>query len=156
MKGVLVDDNHRAINSAVLVGRRGATPNAILLDALLLGLALFGPYFVLMHLYSMRRLRPLLTDLPRYHGRIPLRVRSRSFASKVPLKLLVVMGIGSAAACVGNGIGLVTAMLEHRPIVNQPISWIAMTASALTTAWFVYLMILRARLRRNASLGVTE
>ena len=85
-----------------------------------------------------------------------MRDKSRSFASKVPLKLLVVMGIGSAAACVGNGMVIVNAMLEHRPIVNQPVAWIAMTASALVTARIAYLMILRARLRRNAGRRVME
>src|SRR4051812_26142891 len=64
MKVAIVDDNQRTINSAVLVGRRGATPNAILLDAALLGLATFAPYFAAIHLYGLRRLRPLLVDLP--------------------------------------------------------------------------------------------
>ena len=156
MKVAIVDANHRAINSAVLVGRRGATPNAILLDAALLGLATFGPYFALMHLYSMRRLRPLLANLPRSYERVTLRDKSQSFASKVSFKLLMIMGIGSAAGCFANGMIIVTAMLEHRPLANPPVVWIAMAASALVTARIAYFMILRARLRRNVSVSVTE
>ena len=115
MKVDVVDDQHRAISSAILKGRVGATPNAILLYATLLGLATFWPYFALMHLYSMRRLRPLLADLPRTHERITLRDKSRGFASKVSFKLLVVMGIGGAAGCFANGIMIATAMLTLPP-----------------------------------------
>jgi hypothetical protein len=153
MKVAIVDANHRTINTAVLVGRRGATPNAILLDAALLALATFGPYFALMHVFSMRRLRPLLANLPRSYEPVTLRDKSRSFASKVSFKLLVVMGMGSAAGCLANGIVIVNAMLEHRPIANQPVAWIAMAVSALVTARIVYFMILRARLRQNVSLA---
>jgi hypothetical protein len=155
MKVAIVDGKHRTISSAFLKGRVGATPNAILLYATLLGLATFGPYFALMHVYSMRRLRPLLANLPRSYERVTLRDKSRSFASKVSFKLLVVMGIGSAAGCLANGIVIVNAMLEHRPIANQPAAWIAMAAGAVVTARIVYFMILRARLRRVASLSVT-
>ena len=150
MKVAIVDANHRPINSAVLKGRVGATPNAILLYATLLGLATFGPYFALMHLYSMRRLRPLLANLPRTYERVTLRDKSQNFASKVSFKLLLVMGISGAAGCLANGIVIGTAMLAHRPIANQPVAWVAMAASALVTARIAYFMILRARLRRNA------
>jgi hypothetical protein len=150
MKVNVVDANHRTINSAVLVGRVGATPNAILLYATLLGLATFGPYFALIHLYTMRRLRPLLAGLPRSYERIASRDKSQSFASKVSFKLLLVMGVGGAAGCVGNGMIFVDAALEHRSIANQPVAWVAMAASALITARVAYFMILRARLRRTA------
>lgn len=156
MKVAIVDANHRTINSAILIGRSGATPNAILLDAMLLGLATFGPYFALIHLYSMRRLRPLLANLPRSYERVTWRQTSQSFASKVSFKLLMLMGIGGAAGCFANGMIIVTAMFEHRPIANPPVVWVAMTASALITARIAYLMILRARLRRNVALSVAK
>ncbi len=151
MKVNVVDDQRRAITSAILVGRVGATPNAILLYSTLLGTAMFLPYFALMHLYSMRRLRPLLVDLPRSHERITWRDKSRGFASKVSFKLLLVMGIGGAAGCIGNGMILVDAALEHRSIANQPVAWVAMAASAFLAARAAYFMILRAKLRRNAA-----
>ena len=150
MRVNVVDANHRMISSAVLVGRVGATPNAILLYSTLLGLATFGPYFALIHLYRMRRLRPLLADLPRSHVRITSRDKSQSFARNVSFKLLLVMGIGSAVGCLANGMIIVDAALEHRSIANQPVAWVAMAASALLTARVAFFMILRARLRRNA------
>jgi hypothetical protein len=150
MRVNIVDANHRTINSAVLVGRVGATPNAILLDAALLGLATFGPYFALMHLYRMRRLRPLLANLPRSYERLTSRGKSQNFAGKVSFKLLTVMGIGGAAGCLGNGIAIVAATLEGRTFVNQPVAWVGMAASTFITARIAYFMILKARLRRNA------
>jgi len=150
MKVAIVDDNKRRINSAVLVGRRGATPNAIMLYAALLGLATFAPYFAAIHLYSLRRLRPLLADLPRFHGRVAARDKSQTFASKISFKLLSLMSIGSAMICLANSMTIIAARLEHRPLLHPLIIWIAAGASALVTARLVYLIILKARLRRGA------
>ena len=143
------DASGRIVNSAGVVVLSGSTHAAIYLDAALLGLATFVPYLALIHLYSLRRLRPLIAGLPRVSERIPAREASRSFARSASLKLLVLMAIGGAASCVGNGMLILDAALEGRPLTYLPISWIALCLSALATARFAYLVRLRAKLRRE-------
>ena len=144
------DASGHIVGSATLVGRTGATPGSILLYAMLLTLGMFVPYIALMHAYSMRRLRPLIAGLPRSDERISLREGIEGFAAKAPFKLLVVMGAGGAMGFVGNAMNLADAILESRPIANPQIVLLEMAASCLATAYFAYLMILKAKLKRNA------
>jgi hypothetical protein len=143
----IVDSSHRRINSAVAVGRVGATPNSILLCAMLLTLLTLGPYFAGIHIFSKERLRPLIANLPRSLERISRRDRSRNLASKLSYKLLAIMGFGSAASFFVNGASIVGAAFEHRPSVYPAFVWTAFVLSALLIARILYFVLLKTRLR---------
>ncbi|MFI5010789.1 MAG: hypothetical protein ACHQAY_00430 [Hyphomicrobiales bacterium] len=145
------DASGHVVGSATLIGRTGSTPGAVMLDAMLLTFGMFVPYIALMHAYSMRRLRPLIAGLPRSEERITLREGIEGFAAKASFKLLVVMGLGAAAGFVGNAMNLAAAILESRPIANPPIILLGMAATGLATTYVAYLIILRAKLKRNAN-----
>jgi hypothetical protein len=144
----IVDSNKRLINSAVFVGRAGATPNAIMAYSALLSLALFAPYFIALRVYSVLRLRTLLAGLPRSNERITKRDSLQSFAAQSSFKLLGVIAVCAAAGLIANGVTIVAAFVEHRPVAGQPFVWLAMAGSAYVAGRFLYLLRLRARLRR--------
>jgi hypothetical protein len=147
-----VTDGHgRIVNSAVLRGHLGSTRGAIFLYAALLAAATFAPYLALMHVYQYGRLRPLIAGLPRTTERIRFAEQSRSFAGKASIKLLVIMGIGAMAACIGNGAAVVSAVLSHQPLVDSLGNGAALVLSGLAAAYFAYLIVLRRRLRWNAA-----
>ena len=147
----VTDDHGRIVNSAVLRGRFGATRSAIFLYAALLGAATFAPYFALIRIYQYRRLRPLIAGLPRSTERIRFAEQSQNFASKASIKLLAIMGIGAAAACVGNGAAVISTVLSHQPLANSLGNGAALVLSGLAAAYFAYLIILRRRQRWNAA-----
>ena len=147
----IVDSNQRPVNSAVLVGRAGATPNAIMAYSALLALALFAPYLVALRLYSVRRMRPLIAGLPRSDERISRRDVMQSFAAKSSFKLLALVGVAAALGFIGNGIMIAEAMLEHRPLAGQPFVWLTTIGCAYVAGRFLYLLTLRLRLRRSAA-----
>ncbi|MFI4998119.1 MAG: hypothetical protein ACHQAQ_20330, partial [Hyphomicrobiales bacterium] len=105
----------------------------------------------LMHAYSMRRLRPLIAGLPRSSERITLGEGIEGFAAKASFGLLVVMGAGGAMGIVGSGMILADAILENRAIANPQLMLLGMSASGLATAFVGYLLIVRAKRKRNAN-----
>jgi hypothetical protein len=118
---------------------------------LLYALALFVPYYAAIHIYSTRRLRPLIAGLPRTTERITISEGSRSFASTASTKLLTVMIAGPALGFVSNAMILIGATLDGRPIHNLPTLVFGITASLLATGYFVFLMIMRFRQKRIAA-----
>ena len=147
----VTDDHGRIVNSAVLLGRFGATRGAIFLYAALLAAMTFAPYLVLIHVYQYGKLRPLIAGLPRTTERIRFAEQSQSFASKASIKLLVVMGIGATAVCIGNGAAIVSAVLSHQPLADSLVNAAALVLAGPATAYFAYLIVLRRRQRWNAA-----
>ena len=60
------------------------------------------------------------------------------------------MSIGNAMICLANSMTIIAARLEQRPLLHPLVIWIAAGASALVTARLLYLIVLKARLRRSA------
>jgi hypothetical protein len=118
---------------------------------LLYALALFVPYYAAIHIYSMRRLRPLIAGLPRTTGRITISEGNRSFASTASTKLLTVMIAGPALGFVANAMILIGAALEGRPFQHLPMLLFGVTVSLLATGYFAFLMTVRIRQRRIAA-----
>jgi hypothetical protein len=112
----MADNNGHIVNSAVFTSRIGARPGTIMLDAMLLGLALFAPYIGAIHIYSMKRLRPLIAELPHTDARMSFGDTTKSFVGKASVKLLTVMGVGAVLALAGNAINLIEGLLAHRSI----------------------------------------
>jgi hypothetical protein len=75
-------------------------------------IVLFGLYIGLMHRYSMRRLRPLIADLPRTSERISLRAETAKFNALVPGKLLLLLLSCTAIGFVAILFSGVDALIE--------------------------------------------
>jgi hypothetical protein len=116
-----------------------------------LTLAVFGPYVGLIHVYSMRRLQPLIARLPRTQERIGAGEATRTFAVKMSSKLLLLMFLGPALLVVANALILVGAALDHRPLHNPQMFVFATAMCVISVAYSSYLMIVRARENRSVA-----
>jgi hypothetical protein len=112
----MADASKHIVRRAKLVARTGPTRTAGGLFAAGVSLGLFGLYIAALHIYSMRRLNPLLAGLPRTDQRISLREGFDRFAAKVSVKLLALMGFGGAALLTASAINIADFLVAHRPI----------------------------------------
>jgi hypothetical protein len=90
----------------VTLGR--ATP----VNTVALMLVLFGPYVALTHVFSIRKLRPLLTDLPRTGERITLREGTVNFVEHMSFKLLLLLLCSAGMCAIGCLMMLADAFFE--------------------------------------------
>jgi hypothetical protein len=127
----------------MLTGR--ATPVAIIA----LMLAVFGPYIWLLHMYSMRKLRPLITNLPRTSERITFREGTAKFNAHMPRKLLLLFSCCTAVGFVANLVMVVDSLLEGHLLRSMPFTLLAVILSGLATIYFGKIMFDRAKLKRN-------
>jgi hypothetical protein len=130
---------------------RGATPGTTALYTALLALGLFVPYIAMVHIYSMRRLLPLIAGLPRTNERITLGEGTRSFAAKASFKMLVLLLLGPVLIVIGNAMILLDVTLDGRSLYNPEMLLFSTAISALAAVYFSYLMILRMRQNRSAA-----
>jgi len=147
-KIVMNDDSGHLVRTVTLMGRTGATRDAVMWFPMLLTLALFAPFVALMHIYSMARLRPLLAGLPRSDQRITLWDSTERFAAKASNKFLLIVGGGAVMGLVGNGITLIQSIHDHRPIDLAAAGGAA--ALVLLLAYYGYIAFLKVRLRQSA------
>jgi hypothetical protein len=145
----MADSKNHTVRSAKLVGRTGATSDAVTLFAALVTLGLFGFYIASTHVYSMSRLRPLLAGLPPSEERITLREGLERFAANMSNKLLAVMAIGALMMSAGSALNLTDTILSHRSIDNLPVL-IGAAASLVVLGQVAYFAILKVRGRRTA------
>jgi hypothetical protein len=148
-KIVMNDNDGHLVRTVTLTGRTGAPRDGVIWFAMLLGFALFVPLIVLIHLYSMARLRPLLAGLPRSDERITLRDSTERFAAKISNKFLALVGLGAVMGLVGNAITVITAIYGHRSI-DDVANIAAGAACLLAIAFWGYVAFLKVRLRHSA------
>ena len=144
------DGNGHIVRSAKLVGRRGATPHAVMWLAMGVALGLFAIYIGAIHAYSMARLRPLIAGLPRSSERITLRDGYARYAARMSNRLLGLMGFGAVMMLIGNALRVTDMLLSHRPIDTLSVG-IGVTSTILVTGQFTWLVILRLRQKRQAT-----
>jgi hypothetical protein len=137
----------RIVRVAKLVGRTGPTRTVAAVFAGTVTLVLFGLYIAAIHIYSMRRLNPLLVGLPRTNERIRMREGIDRFAAKVSIRLLALMGVGAAAMLTSSAINLVEFIVAHRPLDQLPFLLLPAVAALVVAAQTVYLVVLRRRQR---------
>lgn len=80
----------------------------------------FGLYIGLMHRYSMRRLRPLIANLPRTSERISLRAKTAKFNAHMPRKLLLLLLSCSAFGFVASLFAGVDALIDGHLLALPP------------------------------------
>jgi hypothetical protein len=143
----MADAKKRVVRCARLVGRKGPTRTAGTLFAVAVSLTLFGLYVAAIHIYSMARLNPLLTGLPRTNERIGLREGFDLFAAKISVKLLVVMGFGAAAILTSSAINMADFFVMRRPLDQLPFLLVPAFAALVLGAQTGYLVARRLRQR---------
>jgi hypothetical protein len=95
-----------------------------------------GLYIGLTHRYSMRRLRPLIANLPRTSERITLRAKTAKFSAVVPRKFLLLLLSCSAIGCAGALFVGVEALIEGHFLRLLPTMLPAVLLSGAGMAYF--------------------
>jgi hypothetical protein len=147
----LWDAQGRIFKIAAFDAKTGGAVGPVTLYSILLMALLFMPYLGFMHVYAMRRLRPLIADLPRSSERIRFREETETFATKISLKLLIVLAGGCGLGFVMNAIHLAEMSLRQPENTPSAIMIFTTLISALTTAYCAYIVALRLKMKRSAS-----
>jgi hypothetical protein len=103
------------------------------------------------HILLMRDLPALLAGLQRSEERITVNEQLHSVAASISVTLLVLGGAGGALMVIGNIVSLADAISNGHTGSNLYGSVLALAFGLLLTAYFSYLGILKARLKRNAN-----
>jgi hypothetical protein len=107
------------------------------------------PFIAVPQIYLARALRPILANAPRSKERITLREQLPKIATSAPGKLIIV-GLIAGLVTTGGGI-LMTfdAFLEGRLARSAPSGAAFLIMGGLLTAYFVYLLRLKAKSKRT-------
>jgi hypothetical protein len=110
---------------------------------------LMAPLIAVPQIYLARSLRPLLADAPRTEQRIKVAEQLPKIAASVSGKVFVV-GLVSALGMIGSGgLLLLDAFLEGRLAGSSLYTAsFLLVAGALLTSYFVYLVRLKAKMKR--------
>jgi hypothetical protein len=128
-----------------------------------LGLPVFMPLIVLVcstpvvvpQAYLTRRLGPLLADAPRTNERITVRHQLATAATSLSGKLLAVGLVPGLIMMAAGLLLLLDTVLEDRDGSLIPAALIILIGGAMPSAYFVYLIRLKANLRRAAGLAAS-
>jgi hypothetical protein len=137
--------------SALLPAFRLLGPGLFTLSLVVVVTLLIIPLIAVPQIYLARALRPLLADAPLTEERIKVSEQLSKIATAVSGKMLVI-GLIAALAMVGSGSSLLLdAYVEGRLGVGAFIAAPSlMTGGLLLTAYFAYLMRLKAKMQRTA------
>jgi hypothetical protein len=107
-------------------------------------IVLFGIVFALATIgYRRRKLRPLLAALPTTEERITYRERIDTIARNLPRAML---GVGSGLGVLAMLFSVSASIYEQRFVAAYTFAF-----SAMITAYFVWLTVLRRRMNGNAA-----
>jgi hypothetical protein len=123
------------------------------LAILLLTLFVFGPYIGMVHVYSMGRLRYLLTDLSRTTERVTLRETITNFVGHMSPKLLRFLLICMSVGFIGSAIGLAGAYYDGHLLRNLPYVLPAAIFSCIATLVLGKAALERAKRSRTDARG---
>jgi hypothetical protein len=112
---------------------------------------LMAPLIAMPQIYLARSLRPLLADAPRTEQRIKVAEQLPKIAASVSGKLLAIGLVSALGMIVSAGLLLLDAFLEGRlagsTLFTSPFLAVA---GVLLTAYFIYLIRLKAKMKRVA------
>jgi hypothetical protein len=109
------------------------------------------PIVILPHIFLMRSLRPLLAGLTHTDERITIGDRLESLAAAISGKLLWLGGIGGGMMLVGNLVSVIEAVAEDRGGSKLYLALFGLLCGALLTSYFVYLALLKSKLKRSTN-----
>ena len=152
-KIVMNDDNGHLVRTVTLMGRIGATRNAVMWFSMLLAFrAVRAVRRADAHLQNRRgcaRSSPACRDPT---SGITLRDSTERFAANASNKFLVLVGVGAAMeGLVSNGTTLIQSIHDQRPRRAIDVAAVAGTAAlVLVVAYYGYIAFLKVRLRQSA------
>jgi len=114
-------------------------------------LAAMMSVMVVPHLYLLRKMQPILAQAKRTDGLGTLREQIFGVAEVVPTGLLVVGGIGFLLAAFSSVDSLAQAVAEGASVWRLAESGVGLLVSTLLTTYFIYLVILKRRLKRDVN-----
>ena len=118
---------------------------------ILLMTLLMAPFVVVPQIYLSRALSPLLAVAPRTNERIKMRDQLPKIATSVSSTLLVVGLISGLCMMAGTILMLLESFFEGRLARDLLLVSPLFVIGGLLTAYFVYLMRLKAKLKRAAA-----
>jgi hypothetical protein len=107
------------------------------------------PIVLVPQLVLLRAARPLLAGQSRTDERITMSDRLRAIAVSVSPKIFWIGIAGGAGMIIGNGMNLADALVAGRTGTRLLGPMFSLGCGALLTGYFVYLLILKRRLRPN-------
>ena len=113
-------------------------------------MALVMPIIAVPHIYLMRALRPLLAGVPRTNERITVAEQLPKIAAPISGKLLAIGVVGGLGMMVGAVLFLLDDFLEGHAGRSLLVSTSLLLLGGLLTGYFVYLLRLKAQLKRSA------
>ena len=116
----------------------------------ILVMALVMPLIAVPHIYLMRALRPLLAGVPRTNERITVAEQLPKIAAPISGKLLAIGVVGGLGMMVGAVLFLLDDFLEGHAGRSLLVSTSLLLLGGLLTGYFVYLLRLKAQLKRSA------
>ena len=126
----------------------GVGPLTLLLCALML--LVMAPLFVAPQICLARALAPVLADAPATQERITMREQLPRIATSASGKVLAAGLIGAVAMIAGGTLQLLDAVMDGRLAHRALPVAVLLSMGALLAAYFVYLMLLKARQKRIA------
>jgi hypothetical protein len=108
------------------------------------------PLVAVPHIYLMRALRPLLADAPRTNERITVAEQLPKIAAPVSGLILAIGLVGGLAMMAGSVLILLDAFLEGHLARSLLVAMPLLVFGGLLTGYFVYLLRLKAQLKRSA------
>jgi hypothetical protein len=118
--------------------------------AMALGMTVLVPLVAVPHIYLMRGLRPLLAGAPRTNERITVAEQLPKIAAPVSGKVLAIGLVAGLCMMLGSVLIFLDGFLEGHMARSLLVSAPILIGGGLVTAYIVYLIILKARLKRSA------
>jgi hypothetical protein len=123
---------------------------ATFINTFALMLAVFVPYIAWTHIYTMRRLRPLIADLPRTNQRITLREGTSNLVVHMSFKFRLLMLCAAIMSVIGSLMILAGAFIDGHFLRSLISAAPGMILGGLAAVYLGKAMINSARSRRAA------
>ena len=147
----LNDEKGRLVSSAILATEVGATPNVISLCNAIILIAIGVSVLALMNGYAWAKLHPLIAGLPRTDLRITFMERMRNSAKAIspkalpPIYVVILCAIGVIVMDASRLAGFLGGASSDDSVSFA----MSLIISAYLFAYFVTLMVLRAKAKRE-------
>jgi hypothetical protein len=106
---------------------------------------------LLPHVYLMRKIQPLLAQLPRTDDRATLHEQLFGVAAVISNVHLLMGGVGGFLIALSNVKTIVESLSEGRSVSELYFSAFGLLVGVLMAGYFAYLAILKRRLKRKAN-----
>lgn len=142
--------NGNSIRCVILREETGATPGTVVFFMFLTVLVTLVPSVLALNAYAKTKLEPLIAGLPQTRQRITYRDYTQIYAANISWAFLGIMATCMTTTSAINAEKVIVATWGSKTLDNLPMSLISLTLTGPVAGYYIYLMVLKARLRRNA------